>query len=252
MNLTGRSGHLCACDQRLAGHACRQRALRPAPGTRDDACVASPIIFLARRCPRQDASGAHGPSIRARIGVAANPAWLGARAYALRRVHGRNRAAAILAATMQIDREGHFTMPSLMLRFACVCSAFSLWPGARVRPGLSQPHHQVRRAVSRRRPADTFSRVLAEKMGALLGQTVVIENRAGAGGLTGTASVAKAEPDGYTIGIAASSALAINVNLRDNMPFHPLQGLPPRSRRSFRCRRSWSSTRTCRPRRWPS
>jgi tripartite-type tricarboxylate transporter receptor subunit TctC len=71
-------------------------------------------------------------------------------------------------------------------------------------------------------PADTFGRVLAEKMGALLGQTVVIENRAGAGGLTGTAAVAKAEPDGYTIGIAASSALAINVNLREHMPFHPL------------------------------
>ena len=72
-------------------------------------------------------------------------------------------------------------------------------------------------------PADTFGRVLADKMGALLGQTVVIENRAGAGGLTGTASVAKAEPDGYTIGIAASSALAINVNLRETMPFQPLR-----------------------------
>ncbi len=72
-------------------------------------------------------------------------------------------------------------------------------------------------------PADPFSRVLVEKMGALLGQTIVIENRSGAGGLTGTASVAKAEPDGYTIGIAASSALAINVNLRENMPFQPLR-----------------------------
>jgi tripartite-type tricarboxylate transporter receptor subunit TctC len=72
-------------------------------------------------------------------------------------------------------------------------------------------------------PADTFSRILTDKMAALLGQTIVIENRSGAGGLTGTASVAKAEPDGYTIGIAASSALAINVNLRETMPFHPLK-----------------------------
>ncbi|MGE0850200.1 MAG: Bug family tripartite tricarboxylate transporter substrate binding protein [Hyphomicrobiaceae bacterium] len=72
-------------------------------------------------------------------------------------------------------------------------------------------------------PADTFGRVLADKMGALLGQTVVIENRAGAGGLTGTAAVAKADPDGYTIGIAASSALAMSVNLRDNTPFQPLK-----------------------------
>ncbi|HZT46849.1 MAG TPA: tripartite tricarboxylate transporter substrate binding protein [Hyphomicrobiaceae bacterium] len=72
-------------------------------------------------------------------------------------------------------------------------------------------------------PADTFGRILGDKMGALLGQTVVIENRSGAGGLTGTASVAKAEPDGYTVGIAASSALAINVNLRESMPFQPLR-----------------------------
>jgi tripartite-type tricarboxylate transporter receptor subunit TctC len=72
-------------------------------------------------------------------------------------------------------------------------------------------------------PADMFSRILTEKMSALLGQSIVVESRSGAGGLTGTASVAKAEPDGYTLGIAASSALAINVNLRENMPFHPLK-----------------------------
>ena len=71
-------------------------------------------------------------------------------------------------------------------------------------------------------PADTFARILGDKLAALLGQPVVIENRAGAGGLTGTASVAKSEPDGHTIGIAASSALAINVNLREHMPFQPL------------------------------
>jgi tripartite-type tricarboxylate transporter receptor subunit TctC len=43
-------------------------------------------------------------------------------------------------------------------------------------------------------PADTFARVLGDKLATLLGQPVVIENRAGAGGLTGTASVAKADP----------------------------------------------------------
>ena len=62
-------------------------------------------------------------------------------------------------------------------------------------------------------------------MASLLGQPMVIENRAGAGGLTGIASVAKSDPDGYTIGIAPSSSLAMNVNLRDDMPFHPLKDL---------------------------
>src|SRR5262245_1609016 len=74
-------------------------------------------------------------------------------------------------------------------------------------------------------PADTISRILTEKMAALIGQSLVIENRAGAGGLTGIASVAKAEADGYTIAIAPSSGLAMNINLRENMPFHPLKDL---------------------------
>jgi tripartite-type tricarboxylate transporter receptor subunit TctC len=71
-------------------------------------------------------------------------------------------------------------------------------------------------------PADTFARILGDKLATLLGQAVVIESRSGAGGLTGTAAVAKSDPDGHTIGIAASSALAINVNLREHMPFQPL------------------------------
>src|SRR5262249_22492966 len=67
-------------------------------------------------------------------------------------------------------------------------------------------------------PADTISRILTEKMATVLGQAIVIETRVGAGGLTGIASVAKAEPDGYTIAIAPASGLATNVNLRQNMP----------------------------------
>ncbi len=74
-------------------------------------------------------------------------------------------------------------------------------------------------------PADSISRILTEKMASLIGQSVVIENRAGAGGLTGIASVAKAEADGHTIAIAPSSGLAMNINLRENMPFHPLKDL---------------------------
>ena len=74
-------------------------------------------------------------------------------------------------------------------------------------------------------PADIISRILIEKMGILLGQPMVIENRAGAGGLTGIASVAKSDPNGYTIALAPSSGLAMNVTLRDDMPFHPLKDL---------------------------
>jgi tripartite-type tricarboxylate transporter receptor subunit TctC len=68
-------------------------------------------------------------------------------------------------------------------------------------------------------PSDTMSRVLTEKMTALLGQPVVVENHAGAGGLNGITQVAKSPPDGYTIAIAPSSNLAMMANLRETMPF---------------------------------
>lgn len=74
-------------------------------------------------------------------------------------------------------------------------------------------------------PSDIMSRLLVEKMAVALGGAIVIENRGGAGGITGIAAVAKAEPDGYTIGLAASSALAMGVSLRSHMPFHPLRDL---------------------------
>ena len=61
-------------------------------------------------------------------------------------------------------------------------------------------------------PGDIAARVVAERMAALLGQAIVVENMAGAGGMQGTARVARAEPDGYTLlvhqtGIAVASAL---------------------------------------------
>jgi tripartite-type tricarboxylate transporter receptor subunit TctC len=74
-------------------------------------------------------------------------------------------------------------------------------------------------------PSDVISRILTDKMSSMLGQPVVVENRAGAGGLIGINSVAKAAPDGYTIAIAPSSQLAMNVTLRDDMPFHPMKDL---------------------------
>ena len=74
-------------------------------------------------------------------------------------------------------------------------------------------------------PADIFGRVIAEKLATLAGQTVIVENRTGAGGVSGVAVVAKSEPDGHTIGIASSGALAISVSLQDAMQYDPLKDL---------------------------
>jgi tripartite-type tricarboxylate transporter receptor subunit TctC len=62
-------------------------------------------------------------------------------------------------------------------------------------------------------PVDTIARILAARMGETLGQQVIVENIGGAGGMTGSARVAKAAPDGYTLLMSGSAVLAINQTL---------------------------------------
>ena len=73
---------------------------------------------------------------------------------------------------------------------------------------------------------DVVARAVAPKMSEVLGQVVVIDNRAGAGGNVGAELVAKAPADGYTILLAAST-VAINVTLMPNLPFDPLKDFSP-------------------------
>lgn len=72
---------------------------------------------------------------------------------------------------------------------------------------------------------DPLSRFFADAYTKVLGQTFVIENRPGAQGNTGLAAIAKADPDGYTIGMAASSMIAINPHLYKTMPYDPRKEL---------------------------
>jgi tripartite-type tricarboxylate transporter receptor subunit TctC len=74
---------------------------------------------------------------------------------------------------------------------------------------------------------DLISRLLAERIAAASGWTIVVENRAGARGNIGLNAVAKAAPDGYTIGIGQAANLAINPTLYARMPFDPLTELAP-------------------------
>ena len=74
--------------------------------------------------------------------------------------------------------------------------------------------------------SDTISRIIAGKLGASLGQTVVVENKPGAGGNIGGDLVAKSAPDGYTLLFAAGST-AINPSLYASMPFDPLKDFEP-------------------------
>ena len=72
---------------------------------------------------------------------------------------------------------------------------------------------------------DLIGRMLADHMQQKLGQPFVVENRPGASANTGTDMVAKAEPDGYTIGISLGGPLAINTLLFARMPYDPAKDI---------------------------
>ena len=74
---------------------------------------------------------------------------------------------------------------------------------------------------------DVAARVTAEHVGKALGQRIIVENRAGSGGNLGSEAVAKAEPDGHTLGLIQLGNVAINPYVYTDMTFDPLTDLVP-------------------------
>ena len=74
---------------------------------------------------------------------------------------------------------------------------------------------------------DTLARIISPKLTEALGQQVIVDNRAGAGGNIGSDVVAKSAPDGYTILGGTISSHAINVSLYANMPYDPVRDFVP-------------------------
>jgi tripartite-type tricarboxylate transporter receptor subunit TctC len=77
---------------------------------------------------------------------------------------------------------------------------------------------------------DVEARFLAEKVGVLLNQKFIVENKAGANGNIGAADVARATPDGYTLYLATNSTHSANVHLYNKMPFDPVADFTPIAR----------------------
>jgi tripartite-type tricarboxylate transporter receptor subunit TctC len=75
--------------------------------------------------------------------------------------------------------------------------------------------------------ADSSARVLSDRLGARLGQPVVVENRPGASGNLGTAAVAAAAPDGYTLLLGFDGTMVINPHVYANLPWHTLRDFAP-------------------------
>jgi tripartite-type tricarboxylate transporter receptor subunit TctC len=74
---------------------------------------------------------------------------------------------------------------------------------------------------------DVVARIVAQRMGARLGQTVVVENRVGASGNIGADAVAKAAPDGYTIGFATATTHPIAASLSPHLSYDPVKDFSP-------------------------
>jgi tripartite-type tricarboxylate transporter receptor subunit TctC len=77
---------------------------------------------------------------------------------------------------------------------------------------------------------DLIARVLAERLPALLGQPVVVDNRAGAGGMLGTEALARSAPDGYTIGMATASTHGVNPAVQKKIAYDAQKDFAPLSR----------------------
>ncbi|MCK9914410.1 tripartite tricarboxylate transporter substrate binding protein [Microbacteriaceae bacterium K1510] len=96
---------------------------------------------------------------------------------------------------------------------------------------LNYPTHTIKMVVPF--PAggatDIIARLVADKLGDDLGTRIIVENKGGAGGNVGTASVATAEPDGHTILFSASGPLAVNKILYKNLPYDPEKDFEPLS-----------------------
>ncbi len=76
-------------------------------------------------------------------------------------------------------------------------------------------------------PPDVIARVVGDAIASRLGQTVVVENRPGAGATIGTRSVANAEPDGYTLLFASTTSLSIAPALFKNVDYDPVKSFTP-------------------------
>src|SRR5215207_1866087 len=134
----------------------------------------------------------------------------------------------------RIRRKPHMLAKVLRLGTAIalgVCLAAALAP---VSPSFAQnyPSKPIRFFVPF--PAggstDAVARAMQPALEKILGQPVIVENRAGAGGTLGVDAVAKAPPDGYTIGLAGAGALGVNIGERTKRMYDPAKDLAPISR----------------------
>src|SRR5712672_1694636 len=124
------------------------------------------------------------------------------------------------------------TMKRLFARGFLVLMALSLWPHSAAAQS-AQPSHWPDRPIRFIVPfqpgssSDTIARIVGQKLGERLGQQLVIENKVGGASVVGTEAIARAEPDGYTIGLANTTTHAGTTGLGGALPFDPVKDFTP-------------------------
>jgi tripartite-type tricarboxylate transporter receptor subunit TctC len=121
-----------------------------------------------------------------------------------------------------------------MSSIAKVIAAIAAWAGILVLPtaALAQseyPNKPVKLIVgfAPGGSTDIVARIVAQRLGERLGQTIIVENRAGAGGTIGADAAAKAPPDGYTLTLGTTSTHAIAAGAYSKLPYNPVTDFTP-------------------------
>ncbi len=126
---------------------------------------------------------------------------------------------------MMKNRICEFTKGDCNLVWGALAAALFLSSAADMAPAQSFPSRPMKVVVPFPPGASTdmIGRLVAQKLSASLGQSAIVENRGGAGGVIGADSVAKAAPDGYTLLIGTPGAITISPSLQPKLPYQPMK-----------------------------
>ena len=132
------------------------------------------------------------------------------------------------AGTCRTGRTGRMRPVLATVLLGLAASGGAQEAGAQPSPALAWPVKPLRLVIpfAPGGTTDNIGRLVAQRLAEPLGQTVVVDNRPGAGGMIGADLVAKAPPDGYTM-LMMTIAFPINAGMRKDLPFDPIRSFAP-------------------------